>query len=137
MRRSIVFAVGLACSGAAFAATAVDDRCEAARPADEHRACLEAHAAKAVAALDTMQARMKARIALWDQEDPASIRRALALFDADIAAYRRHREAHCAFVAASAAGDVADATRLRCDIAMDAARTSTLEGELAGFGLGD
>ncbi len=42
MRRSIALAVGLALGGAAFAAPA-DDRCDAARPADEHRACLEAH----------------------------------------------------------------------------------------------
>ena len=136
MRRSIAFAIGLACAGAAFAAPA-DDTCDAARPADELRGCLEAQAAKAEAALDTMQARMRARVALWDQEDPALIHRALALFDEDIAAYRRHREAHCTFVAASATGDVADATRLRCEIAMDAARTSMLERELAGFGLGD
>lgn len=136
MRRSIALAVGLAYTGAAFAAPA-DDRCDAARPVDEHRACLEAHAAKAEAALDTMQARMKARIALWDQEDPARVRRALSLFDEDVAAYRHHREAHCAFIAASATGDVADATRLRCRVAMDAARTSTLEGEMAGFDLGD
>jgi hypothetical protein len=134
--RSIALAVGLACSCAAFAALA-DDNCDAARPAEEHRACLEAHAAKAEAALGTMQARVRARVALWDQEDPVLIQRALALFDEDIAAYRRHREAHCAFVAASASGDVADATRLRCDIAMDAARTSMLEGELAEFDLGD
>ncbi|MGN6152526.1 MAG: hypothetical protein ACTHOH_11045 [Lysobacteraceae bacterium] len=80
---------------------------------------------------------MKARIALWDQEDPARLKRAEVLFDEDIVAYRRHREAHCAFVAASAADDVAEATRLRCDIAMDTARASTLEGEMAGFGLGD
>lgn len=136
MRRALVLTVGLACIGAAFAAPA-DDSCDAARPAEEHRACLETQAAKAAAALDAMQARMKARIALWDQEDPARIHRALSLFDADIVAYRRHREAHCAFVAASAVGDVAEATRLRCDIAMDTARASTLEGEMAGFGLGD
>lgn len=114
-----------------------DDACDAARPADEHRACLEAQAAKAGAELDTMQARMKARIALWDQEDPSRIRRAQVLFDDDIAAYRRHRETHCAFMAASASREVADATRLRCEIAMDAARTSMLQGELAGFDLGD
>ena len=136
MRRSITLAVGFACAGAAFAATA-GDACDAVRPADEHRACLEAHATKAEAALDTMQARMRARVALWDQEDPALIQRALALFDEDMAAYRHHREAHCAFVAASVTGEAADATRLRCGIAMDAARASMLEGELAGFGLGD
>jgi hypothetical protein len=137
VRRALALAIGLACSGAAFAAGTGDDACDPSRPADAHRACLEAQAVKAAAALDTMQARMKARIALWDQEDPARIRDALSLFDADVAAYRRHREAHCAFVAASAADDVAEATRLRCDIAMDTARASTLEGELAGFGLGD
>lgn len=136
MSRSIALVIALACTGAAFAATAADT-CDLARPGDAHRACLEAHAAKAEAALDTMQARMRARVALWDQEDPALIPRALALFDEDMAAYRRHREAHCAFVAASATGEAADATRLRCGIAMDAARTSMLEGEMAGFGLGD
>jgi hypothetical protein len=134
--RSIALAVGLACSGVAFAATAAD-ACDVARPVAEHRACLETEAEKAAAALDAMQARMKARIALWDQEDPARIRRALSLFDADVAAYRRHREAHCAFVATSAADDAAEATRLRCARALDAARTATLQAEMAGFDLGD
>ena len=136
MRRSLALVIGFACGGVASMAVA-DDACDAARPADEHRACLEAQAAKAGAELDTMQARMKARIALWDQEDPARIRRAQTLFDDDIAAYRRHRETHCAFMADSASREVADATRLRCEIAMDAARTSMLQGELAGFDLGD
>lgn len=103
----------------------------------EARACLERTVAKSESDLQRMEARLVARIALWDAEPP-DVRHSLRLFDADRKTYRAYRAAQCELQASAAAGgNGAGDLRAMCVIEQDRARMALLRAHLDRFELAD
>ena len=135
MRLIVAFAALLSCAQAQVCFAA--DDCAGDETGAGQRACLEAQAIKSTGEVERLEGQLRSRITLWGQGS-AVVRRSLALFDQDRAAYRAYRQAHCALrVSSAVGGNDADNMGYACEVDMDRGRIATIKSALDGFDPGD
>lgn len=135
MRWIVVFALVFSCAQAQVSVAA--DDCAGDEADAVQRRCLEMHAIKTRGEVDRLEGQLRSRIALWEQ-GPVLVRRSLALFDQDRAAYRAYRQAHCALrVSSAVSGSGTDDMGYACEVDLDRGRIATIKSALDGFDPGD
>jgi uncharacterized protein YecT (DUF1311 family) len=127
--RSFGCALLLACFSSAALGQRASDAEAACYKLEGHadaRSCLEQYAKRSVATLETAEAALRTALTRRDEE-PASVAREVAAFDAAAMRFRQYRATQCSFMASLAAGgNAASDRRLLCEIELNQTRASHL-----------